>query len=75
MVTTFKLINTSITCYHCVGGGGVGCGKNVRACSVTLLCPTLCDPIDCSPPGSSVYGIFQARTLEWITISFSRGSS
>ena len=34
----------------------------MRACSVTLLCPTLCDPIDCSPPGSSVYGIFQART-------------
>ena len=74
MVTTFKLINTSITCYHCVWGG-VGCGENVRACSATLSCPTLCDPIDCSPPGSSVYGIFQARTLEWITISFSRGSS
>ena len=38
-------------------------------------CPTLCDPMDCSPPGSSVHGIFQARILEWIAIPFSRGSS
>ena len=38
-------------------------------------CPTLCDPIDCSPPGSSVHGILQARTLEWVAISFLRGSS
>ena len=34
-------------------------------------CPTLCDPIDSSPPGSSVPGILQARTLEWVAISFS----
>ena len=34
-------------------------------------CPTLCDPIDCSPPGSSVHGIFQARVLEWGAIAFS----
>ena len=34
-------------------------------------CPTLCDPIDDSPPGSSVPGILQARTLEWVAISFS----
>ena len=34
-------------------------------------CPTLCDPINCSPPGSSVSGILQARTLEWVAISFS----
>ena len=40
-----------------------------------MLCPTLCDPMDCSLPGSSVYGILQARILEWIAISFSRGSS
>ena len=32
---------------------------------VAQLCPTLCDPMDCSPPGSSVHGIFQARILEW----------
>ena len=37
--------------------------------------PTLCDPMDCSPPGSSVHGILQARILEWVAISFSRGSS
>ena len=35
-------------------------------------CPTLCDPIDCSLPGSSVHGIFQARVLEWGAITFSR---
>ena len=35
-------------------------------------CPTLCDPIDGSPPGSPVPGILQARTLEWVTVSFSR---
>ena len=35
------------------------------------LCPTLCDPIDGSPPGSLVPGILQARTLEWVAISFS----
>ena len=40
-----------------------------------LLCPTLCDPMDCSLPGSSVHGISQARILEWVVISFSRGSS
>ena len=37
--------------------------------------PILCDPMDCSLPGSSVHGIFQAIVLEWIAISFSRGSS
>ena len=35
------------------------------------LCPTLCDPMDSSPPGSPVPGILQARTLEWVAISFS----
>ena len=38
-------------------------------------CPTLCDPMDCSPPGSSIRGILQARILEWVAILFSRGSS
>ena len=38
---------------------------------VTQSCPTLCDPMDCSPPGSSVLGILQARILEWVAISFS----
>ena len=48
------------------GGGGGG---------VAQSCLTLCDPMDCSPPGSSIHGIFQARILEWAAISFSRGSS
>ena len=38
---------------------------------VTQLCLTLCDPMDCSPPGSSVHGILQARILEWVAIPFS----
>ena len=42
---------------------------------VAQLCLTLCDPMDCSSPGSSVHGIFQARILEWAAISFSRESS
>ena len=37
-------------------------------------CPTLCDPMGCSPPSSSVHGILQARILEWVAIPFSRGS-
>ena len=45
------------------------------ASEVAQSCPTLGDPMDCSPPGSSVHGIFQARILEWVAISFSRGSS
>ena len=39
------------------------------------LCPTLCDPMDCSPPGSSVRGILQAGILEWVAMPSSRASS
>ena len=42
---------------------------------VVQSCPTLCNPMDCSLQGSSIHGIFQARVLEWVAISFSRGSS
>ena len=42
---------------------------------LTQLCSTLCDPIDCSPSGASTHGIFWVRMLEWVAISFSRGSS
>ena len=42
---------------------------------VTQSCPTLCDPGNCSPPGSSVHGILQARMPEWVAMSFSKGSS
>ena len=44
-------------------------------CLLTHSCIWLCSPVHCSPPGSSVHGIFQARIVEWVAISFSRGSS
>ena len=43
-------------------------------CACVQSCPTLCDPMDCSPPGSSVHGIFQARVLGWVAIFSSKGS-
>ena len=43
--------------------------------SVLELCLTLCDPMDYSPPGSSVHGVLQARILEWVAIFISKGSS
>ena len=58
---------------------GVGChflfqGMKVKSESeVAQSCPTLSDPMDCSPPGSSVHGIFQARVLEWGATAFSEG--
>ena len=52
--------------------------ENMRSRSVKVLvtqsCPTLCNPMDCSPPGSSDHGIFQARILEWVAMPTSRGS-
>ena len=42
---------------------------------VTQSCLTVCDPMDCSPPGSSVYGISQARILDWVAMPFSRAPS
>ena len=47
----------------------------VKWSEVAQSCPTLCNPVNCSLPGSSVHRIFQARVLEWVAISFSRGSS
>ena len=44
-------------------------------CLVAQSYPALCDPMDCSPPGSSVHGISQARILEWVAMPSSRGSS
>ena len=58
---------------------GVGChfllqGMKVKSESeIAQSCPTLSDPMDCSLPGSSVHGIFQARVREWVAIAFSRG--
>ena len=47
----------------------------INACVCAQSGPTLCDLMDCSPPGSSVRGIFQTRTLEWVATAYSRGSS
>ena len=47
----------------------------VKSVKVAQSCLTLCDPMDCSPPGSSVHGILQARILEWVAVPFSRRSS
>ena len=48
--------------------------KAAAAAKSLQSCPTLCDPIDCSLPGSSVYGISQEKILEWVAMSFSRRS-
>ena len=48
---------------------------SVRVCPIAQSCLTLWDPMDCNPPGSSVHGIFPAWILEWVAISYSRGSS
>ena len=60
-----------------VGAGSVRVpGVTECVCAKSLqLCLTLCTPMDCSPPGSSVHGILQARVLEWGAVSSSRGSS
>ena len=49
--------------------------KTLRLCLVAQSCLTLCDPVDCSLPGSSVHGILQARIVEWVDMPSSRGSS
>ena len=56
----------SVLSDYCLHGG----------CAAKLFqsCSTLCDPVDCSPPGASVHGIPQARILAWVAVSFSRGS-
>ena len=61
----------SLVSLHCVPLGWCHLCEN----EVAQSCPTLCNPLDCSPLGSSVHGIFQARILEWVAIFFSRGSS
>ena len=56
--------------------GGLVCNiPNTKENEVAQSGLTVCDPMDCTPPGSSIHGIFQARILEWVAISFSRRSS
>ena len=58
--------NTGVGCHFLLQ-----CMKVKRESEVAQLCLTLCDPVDCSLPGSSIHGIFQARVLEWGAITFS----
>ena len=61
--------NTGVGCHF------LQCMKVKSESEVPQLCPTLSDPMDCSPPGSSIHGIFQARVLEWVAIAFSDSST
>ena len=61
--STGKCISRELTVYFCT--------YTAAATKSLQSCPTLCDPIDGSPPGSPVPGILQVRTLEWVAISFS----
>ena len=58
--------NTGVGCHFLLQ-----CMKVKSESELTQLCPTLSDPMYCSPPGSSAHGIFQARVLEWVAIAFS----
>ena len=63
MITTVNLATI-----HLLAAAAAAAAKSLQSC------PTLCNPIDGSPPGSPVPGILQARTLEWVAISFSNAS-
>ena len=80
----------SAVCSRCMGQQRVQCQTDLESCSSRLRisqlcvsgcarllqsCLTLMDPVDCSPPGSSVHGILQGRILEWVAMPSSRGSS
>ena len=71
---TFKknlqMWNTAVTVF-----GKSATDTSCRRCSVTKLCLTFCDLMNCIPPGSSIHGISQVRISGWVAISFSRGSS
>ena len=62
---TSRQMLSPLSCYYYV----CTCAKSLQSC------PTLCDPMDCGPPGSSVHGILQARILKWVAVPSSRGSS
>ena len=67
----FYRIQTKVQRLATLLQGHTASGSEVKL----LMCPTLCNPMDSSLPGSTIHGIFQARILEWAAISFSRGSS
>ena len=80
MATHSRIISWKIQWTECLAGYKESDMTNTQSphtdteCMCTQSCLTLCDPMDCSLLGFSVHGIFQARVLEWVAISFSRGS-
>ena len=72
-VSKILYIHTHIACINCMY---IYIYLSAAAAAKSLQpCPTLCDPIDGSPPGSSVHGVFQERGLEWGAIAFSNDES
>ena len=68
-------VEAATDCQHFLAALGEHGTRLELAVLISQSCLTLCDPTDCSPPGSSIHGILQARILEWVAIPFSRGSS
>ena len=71
---SYKVCQSHTCVQKQITGEGWGRRVDLGKVLVTQSCPTLCDPTECSPPGSSVHGILQAKILEWVAISFSRVS-
>ena len=73
----FSSRTTCEYCQACSGhwDNGICMATCLSAAQVLQSCPTLCGPVDCSPPGSSVHRILQGRILEWVAMPSSRGSS
>ena len=67
----YRLLQNIECSFLCYTVGRCWLSSLYMAAATSLQCPTLCDPMDCSLPGSSVHGIFQARVLEWVAIAFS----
>ena len=72
VLIAFKEVGPLAVLKLCLLNGGLQVTQKVL---VAQSCPTLCNPMDCSPPGSSVHGTLQARILEWVAMAFSRVSS
>ena len=73
--TRVSCIDRRVVYHECHLGTPIFSMRVKSESEVTQSCPTLCDPMDCSLPGSSLHEILKARVLEWVAISFFRGSS
>ena len=74
VISAVRRMRTSLIYLSTVLGKGRCCSPKMKV-KVTQSCLTLCNPMDCSPPGSSIHGILQTIKLEWVTMPSSRGSS